>query len=63
MIGVGDRMIIGLTAATPPLIFLYHPFPLFIHYFVQIWPATFIAVGVLLGDGLNLDDASGVPSQ
>ena len=48
------RMIIGLTAATPPLIFLYHPFPLFIHYFVQIWPATFIAVGVLLGDGLNL---------
>ena len=48
------RMIIGLTAATPPLIFLYHPFPLFIHYFVQIWPATFIAVGVLLGDGLAL---------
>ena len=48
------RMIIGLTAATPPLIFLYHPFPLFIHYFVQIWPATFIAVGILLGDGLNL---------
>ena len=48
------RMIIGLTAVTPPLIFLYHPFPLFVHYFVQIWPATFIAVGVLLGDGLAL---------
>ena len=47
------RMVIGLTAAAPPLIFLYHPFPLFIHYFVQIWPATFIAVGVLLGDGFN----------
>ena len=57
------RMIIGLTAATPPLIFLYHPFPLFIHYFVQIWPATFIAVGVLLGDGLTLMTRRGVPPK
>ncbi len=48
------RMIIGLAVAAPPLIFLYHPFPLFIHYFIQIWPATFIAVGILLTDGLKL---------
>ncbi len=45
------RMVIGLAAASPPLMFLYHPWgALYIHYFVQMWPATFIAVGVLLGD-------------
>ncbi len=48
-----NRLVIGLATVAPPVVFLYHPFPLHIHYFVQLWPAAFIAAGVLLDDSIS----------
>ena len=45
------RMVIGLASVSAPLLFMYHPGgQLHIYYLLTIWPASFIAVGILLND-------------
>ena len=47
------RMTLGLASISAPLVFMYHPggrYDLHTYYLVTIWPAAFIAVGVLLDD-------------
>jgi len=45
------RMVIGLASISAPLMFMYRPAgQLYIYYLLTIWPASFIAVGILLND-------------
>ncbi len=45
------RMVIGLASISAPLMFMYRPGgQLFTYYLLTIWPASFIAVGILIGD-------------
>lgn len=45
------RMVIGLTSISAPLLFMYRPGgQVYIYYLLTIWPASFMAVGVLLDD-------------
>ena len=49
------RMVIGFASVSSPLVFMYVPGgPLYYYYLLTIWPATFIAVGILLNDSTNL---------
>lgn len=49
------RVVIGIASVSAPLVFMFRPGgQLYNYYLLTIWPASFIAVGILLGDAAGL---------